>query len=215
MRGNVFAIAEEAEMTEYRVRPLASADLPDLIEIERSCFADGAPGALGSARLRSFCDHARATSRVLELDGVPVGFALSVCRGREAFVLSAAIKPEHTTAAAMTCLLEGMLIAVAHRADSVVLSAERSSLASHALELVLDAKVIGAQPAYFGAGRDALLLAIEPAAFCRARSRLQGLGKLSPPMEVTDPELLRPPAPVGRRRAVRSRRSVALAAARR
>lgn len=97
-------------------RPIREADLDAIVAIERASFSD--PWSRES--FRSMCAHPHAITRVIERDGVVVGYTIAWMIGDEAELANLAVAPAARRAGIGRALLDDLLAEVEARGGATI-----------------------------------------------------------------------------------------------
>ena len=165
-------------MAEYDVRPLGPNDFETLMALEQSMFGDKGEKTLGPFYVRLCCDVFGDTCFLARVDGEPVGYMLSLVRGREAFCSTLAIAPEHQRTRLVYRFVQAFVSAIASRVDSVWFTVHETNTEARALHATLGARESLRHESYYGPGEPRIISRIDRVAFDRLRSRMARLGLL-------------------------------------
>jgi ribosomal-protein-alanine N-acetyltransferase len=139
------------------VRPATAADTPALAALHAEAFPPGE--AWGEVALRQMLAMPGAYGWIA--DGQ--GFVLARAAAGEAEILTLAVAPSARRRGAATRLMEASVAAaLASGAEAMFLEVAEDNLPARCLYAALGFEEAGRRRGYYGAGRDALVLRLQP-----------------------------------------------------
>lgn len=143
------------------IRPATVADLPAVLDVDRTCFGS-APGlAFGPYTLRQFLDLAQDGFLVAIHGEEVVGFAIGAPAAdrRSAWVLALGVEPSARRQGVGLALSHGLLERLRRKgAERVSLTVEPGNTAALALYRQLGFKEVETAPDYFGRGQSRVVM---------------------------------------------------------
>jgi len=167
-------------MSEYDVRALTPSDFDTLMDLEQTLFGASGDKTLGPFYVRLCCDFFGDTCLLALADGEPVGYCLTLLRGREAYCSTLAIAPAHQRTRLVHRIVQKLVVTLAARVDAIWFTVHESNADARALHATLGARETAVHPAYFGPGEPRIVSRIDRSAFDRLRNRMARLGLLGP-----------------------------------
>lgn len=167
-------------MPEYDVRALTPSDFDTLMSLEQALFGDSGEKTLGPFYVRLCCDFFGDTCLLALADGEPVGYCLTLVRGREAYCSTLAIAPTHQRTRLVHRIIQKLVVTLASRVDALWFTVHESNTDARALHATLGAREGRVHPEYFGPGEPRIVSHLDRGAFEKLRRRMARLGLLGP-----------------------------------
>ena len=164
---NTSAESDRTVDAPYFVRPASRADLAAAVDLERTCFGDGA-FSLTKRQIHYLHKRPTAVFLVAEQGGVVVGQGVALVRqhksGSSGRIYSLAVHPDHRGRGIGESLLRSMVDSLAERGvRRIYLEVESTNASASKLYDRLGFRPIGTRPNYYGPNRPATHMVLDAA----------------------------------------------------
>ncbi|HET9555183.1 MAG TPA: GNAT family N-acetyltransferase [Anaeromyxobacteraceae bacterium] len=163
-------------MATREIRPLTSADFPELMRIEEEVFGAAGEGVLGAYYVRLCCEFFGETCFAAIEDGTIVGYVLCFVKRREAYCTTLAVAPGRQGSRVAVQLLRALTAALLDRVDACWFTVKEDNLAARSVHQALGATELGVREDFYGPGDRRLVSRIDRKAFDALRGRMERLG---------------------------------------